>query len=79
MAERHVVITGISGGVGRHLAMRAMQEGYDVTGLCRTPLLTCRAKRLPAMSPWRIRWPTVLPDCGMCLCGASSMPLALRQ
>ena len=37
MAERHVVITGISGGVGRHLAMRAMQEGYAVTGLCRTP------------------------------------------
>ncbi len=37
MADRHVVITGVSGGVGRHLAMRAMQEGYDVTGLCRTP------------------------------------------
>ena len=37
MTERHVVITGISGGVGRHLAMRAMQEGYAVTGLCRTP------------------------------------------
>ncbi|MBB5142947.1 SDR family NAD(P)-dependent oxidoreductase [Desulfovibrio intestinalis] len=37
MAGRHVVITGISGGLGRHLAMRAMQEGYGVTGLCRTP------------------------------------------
>lgn len=37
MADRHIVITGISGGLGRHLAVRAMQEGYGVTGLCRIP------------------------------------------
>lgn len=37
MTDRHVVITGISGGLGRQLAVRAMQEGYGVTGLCRTP------------------------------------------
>ncbi|MDD4701902.1 MAG: SDR family NAD(P)-dependent oxidoreductase [Desulfovibrio sp.] len=37
MTDRHIVITGVSGGLGRHLAMCAVQKGYGVTGLCRTP------------------------------------------
>ncbi len=36
-ASKHIVITGASRGLGRHLATKALSEGYSVTGLARTP------------------------------------------
>ena len=36
-ASKHIVITGASRGLGRHLALKALSEGYSVTGLARTP------------------------------------------
>ena len=34
---RHLIITGASRGLGQHIAQRALEEGYAVTGLARTP------------------------------------------
>lgn len=36
-ASKHLIITGASRGLGRHLALKALSEGYSVTGLARTP------------------------------------------
>lgn len=36
-AEKHIIITGASRGLGLHMARRALAEGYSVTGLARTP------------------------------------------
>ncbi|MFD0666546.1 SDR family NAD(P)-dependent oxidoreductase [Ramlibacter sp. MAHUQ-53] len=33
---RHAVITGVSSGIGRAIALRLLQEGWQVTGLCRS-------------------------------------------
>lgn len=34
---RHLIITGASRGLGQYMARRAVEEGYAVTGLARTP------------------------------------------
>ena len=33
---KHVLITGAGRGLGRHIALRALEAGYEVTGLART-------------------------------------------
>lgn len=35
-SPKHIVITGAGRGIGRHLALRALEAGYEVTGLART-------------------------------------------
>lgn len=35
--EKIVVVTGATRGIGQHLARRALEAGYDVLGLARTP------------------------------------------
>lgn len=37
MTGKHIVITGASRGLGLHMAHKALEEGYLVTGLARTP------------------------------------------
>lgn len=60
---RRVVITGASGGIGRHLAVRAMENGYSVVGI---------ARRLPETDPG---FPFIQADVG----DADAVAAAFRQ
>ena len=37
-SNRHLVITGASRGLGLYIAQKALEEGYSVTGIARTPV-----------------------------------------
>ncbi len=46
--QRHIIVTGASRGLGQHVALRAAEAGYTVTGLARTagevrgiPVMAC--------------------------------------